>query len=791
MAEKQPTPALSRAADVALLGLPAAVLLAAALVSRGATRIYTWPWALWVQLALLAMWLWTAQRFACGRRGLRAGWWIALPLLTALAVSVLTSAHPHEALEASLVLATPLLILPHTAELWLNASAERRLVFLRVLTVALSGLSILSLTSWFAEAPADGVFSWFFSARNPHTLGHWNYTGGLALLTLPFTVLLAVRDRGLARLAWAAALLLSLVQFLSAGSRGAVLALVAALAVSGATLITRRRFSGRAVLAGLLMLLMIGAGAIATNPRLRQGIRDPGSLFAIGGSEQQRLGFILTGIEIARAHPWTGIGPGTTPYHYPEHRVDRAGALENSFQLHCGPLQWIVDTGLLGLGALMTAGAIALTLLWRSRRHLEPDAIAALAVIAGYGTLWLTDYQLDVPLIPVVLAAALAILLSAHRPSASDISHPHASSHAVGAIALVLLVLAMGTALVPAWRARASFAAAWKAGDADQPALFVKHLRSATEFAPWHPYYWNHLGRALAGAAEQMPPESATALRAEARSSWQASLRASPSQDYPWLNLGWLALAAGDASEALRCLERAAAIYPRRTGLWYATGLAHINRSDLTAAARAMAREIAQSPEFITAPFWADQAQLGLRTEVLMNLGTPSDRTDSTLVDSRSTALEAFARWWWLGEVDPESHAQSTDPAGVFLSSFREINNRSVDTSRTALPTPLAELREVWQTGGIPDPRGPGMDSDHTWLTLVRNDPASGFTRLIRSFPGSAARTITRNADGVLYRQLDGDRLSDLTRLPCSPLTPRLAPVLPYRRTPDESAEVD
>ncbi len=754
-----------------LLGFWLSVTIAVTLVSRGATRIYAWPWAFYLQAGLLAPWFWCAWSMARGRTGLRSAWWVSLPLLTALALSVVASAHWRAALEAGLVLATPLLMLPFLAEAWLGGSPRMRLIAVRVVGAILTVLAAWSLLTWFSEAPDTGVLHWFFTARNPHPLGHWNYNGGLALLMLPVSVLLVSRSRRPERLLWGVSTGLGFVLFLSAGSRGAVLGLIAAVIIGTAALACRRAWSGRALALGVPVLLVIAAAAILTNPRLRQIALDPASAFAIGESEQQRLGFMHTGARIAAAHPWTGVGPGVTPYHYPEYRVDIPGSLENSFQLHCGPLQWCVDTGFIGLALLAIAGGFMKWRLWKARRTPSAEAIAALILLGGYGVLWLTDYQLDVPLIAVVLALATAVLMAEASAETGDAGTRGSRPNVLGTAACVLAVLASVAVLAPAWRARAAFAAAWRANDSAQPDVFIKQLRAATELAPWHPLYHNHLGRALAGAALRLPPESARALRAEARRAWQDSLEVLPFQDYPWLNLGWLALHEGEPTQALHSFERAASIYPRRTGLWF--GIALAAASNGVPDAVALAREVRLNPGFITSPIWRGDVFGQISHEVLARL-----EAETAHADDRGIA--AFARWWWMGDVRFGSESANTEvPTLTFLSAFPVLNDRNTSSAELAVPEAVVALREAWMSPTGVDSSEP--EPLRSWAIHVQKNPDEPFTRLLRSYPVQLVRQTQRRADALLFRQADGDSLTDLTELPWTPIADLLAPVLPRR----------
>jgi len=758
-----------------LLGLPALVILAATFVSSGATRIYTWPWAFYVQAALLAPWLWCAWNITRSRAGLREAWWIAAPLLSALTLSIATSAHWHDALEASLPLVTPLVLLPLLAQAWRDASAGHRLIAWRVAGAIFAALAAWSLVLWLPRAPESGAVRWFFAARNPHPLGHWNYTGGLALLGLPILVLLAWRERGGLRALWTLAAVAAGIQLLSAGSRGAALGLLAATVALAAFLIAQRRPSTRTLVLGAAALLALGAVTVATNPRLRAGLADPASVFTVGESEQQRLGFLLTGLAIAKAHPWTGIGPGTTPYHYPEHRVDLPGSLENSFQLHCGPLQWWVDTGVVGLAALIVAAGALKLRVWRMRRALGADAAASLVVLVGYGVMWLTDYQLDAPLFPIVLALAASVLVA---ETASAPGPASALSARLGTL-LALPALACALLLTGSWQARAAFADAWSAKDAGDFNGFIKDLRRAASSTPWFPYHQNHLARALAGIAAHLPPETSQALRAEARVSWEHSLAVAPAQDHPWINLGWLALADDRTAEAADLFAKSATIQPRRSGLWFGTAIARLNLEQADAAAHALAREVRLDPRFVTSPLWNDSVFSSLRSAVLARLSEGWAASDGDRGAAAAPDIADFARWWWFGEVTTPETRSPLGPSWPLRPWLARIDDPNTVSDPAALPAAFCALREHWRTGASHAQSTLPPELISSWAGHVQTHPGSTFSDLLRTWPVSATRQVQRGADGILFRQTDGDPLSDLTALPDHPIASILAPILP------------
>ena len=761
------------------LGIPAAIHLAATFVSNGATRIYSWPWAFYVQAALLAAWLWCAWSCLRGRGGLRSGWWIILPLLLPLALSIITSVHPHAALEAGLVLATGLIVVPFAADAWARAQPTRRLAACRTLGLALGALSVASLVAWAGSRESFGEFlRTSLQSRNLHTLGHWNYTGGLALLTLPVTALLTWRESGLWRLLWSLLSTAAAIQLVSSGSRGAILGAVAAAGVTAILLRARHAASRRQIMVGAFAVAVVCATAAVSIPRFRQALRDPASLLSVGESEQQRLGFLLTGLRLAQAHPWTGIGPGTTPYHYPEHRVDRPGSLENSFQLHCGPLQWWVDTGFLGLAALVFSAGFLKARTWRARRTLSEEAVAAIALLGGYGVMWLTDYQLDAPIFPLVLALATAVFLGETTPT-SDQRGP--VRRALPAFSIALVPVAGLILLISSWKARAAFSAAWTAKDENRPNEFVQNLRAAAEDAPWNPLYANHLARALAGISRNLPPETAAALRADARAAWLRSSVAAPAQDHPWLNLGWLSLGEGEPQRALDEFQKAAAAYPRRTGLWLGTALAQLARGRPEEAARALAREIRLQPVFITSPAWQHEPLSELRPQVEAMLASGWSSTSTDPGASPAPPITAFATWWWGGDVPDIQTSQANDtPTLVFLRALDQLDDRDIASEDTRLDPGLKVMREAWRTRSpIPETAPVPHDLATQWLAHVQANPSVAFTTLLRTHPGAILRRTTRSADGILFRQTDGDALRDLTEYPIAVVCTVMSDTIP------------
>ena len=405
--------AMTRPADSAsrlALGLGvagAAALAAITLADPGATRMHAWPWSLAYALALLAPAAALVLRAYAPTHPLRTPSqpWFHLVLAGGAAVLVSAFASPYRG--PGLLGAAPLLsalaLFLVTFD-WLHADPAQGEARRRRLRLALGGFLVLvalaSLGRWLGDLPRLAPAE-IFAARNPHPLGHSNYTAGLALLMLPTFAALARSANGRARLGWAAAAVLALGLLFTSGSRGGLGGL--AVLLLGALLASRlgvRRTLGFAALAAAACLLL----ALA-HPRTRALLHGADAA-ALSASTVQRTAMARAGFALGAARPLLGWGPGATPLAYPKFRAGLDGGVEDALQLHSLPVQLWAELGLAGLAGL--AGLLVFI-----ARHARRDPTAAVT-LAGYLAFALTDYQLDVP----VFAFSLAILAALLAPPA-------------------------------------------------------------------------------------------------------------------------------------------------------------------------------------------------------------------------------------------------------------------------------------------------------------------------------------------------------------------------------------
>jgi len=526
-----------------------AALAALTLVDLGATRMFATPWIFALAGLVMIPPALTMLRLVNPTRPLRlpAAGWLLLATATIIVpvVSALFSPHRGPALlnAAGPVAATCLFLLFHD---WLQEEpARNRLSLAQWLAVAAATSAFVSTAYWLGDltsmTSAQLLSSDIFTMRNPHPLGHSNYTAGLMLLGLPWLVQIAWRARGSLRTAAGVATALTLLNLFTSGSRGGLFGL-AALGIFGvaAAGLDWKRFALFA--SGLVALAFLLAVA---NPRTRSllGPADPHS--APNLSTVQRSAMFQCGVMMGEDRPLFGWGPGTTPLVYPRYRHALDGGADNVLQLHSTPVQLWAETGAVGLLTALLFGGLAA---WNWRR-----APTAAVTLAGYGVFALSDAQLDVPVFAAGLAALAAMLAT---PTAT----PAEPSRRLNVILLLFVVGGLIVGL----------------GTRDRTPL----LNAA----------------ALTLAKDPAQHDRAVALL-------NRSLALNPDQEIAHFNLGWLLLVPDPAAAEQHFLA-AAHLVPDKGGVYFGLGLARLNQGNRAADARAFALECINDPRFLASPWW-------------------------------------------------------------------------------------------------------------------------------------------------------------------------------------------
>lgn len=547
-----PSPPLDRfsrlAGRVALFSLALCSVL-----DRSTTRMAAVPWVFFywlsalIPLALLAHQTWSHPT-RC--RGLARGWltWVGLSV-AALLIGALASPYRAYCLPW---LMTPLaglatFLLLHD---WLRSDPTHRARLLRSGALGAGLLLGASVLYWMIDIGGlsrSELFSRvFFDLRNPHPLGHSNYTAGLALLALSWFLMLRRECPDWARRATAAGLGLALLVLFTSGSRGGVLGLGAL----GLGWLVAARWPLRVKLKWASLALLATLALAFTHPRLR-AIFEPRDANAPPNiSNVQRLAMAEAGIHMGLERPLTGWGLHTTPLVYPRFRAQVEGGAENVLQLHNLPLELWAGLGAPGLLALL--GFVGLVF-----RHAARAPLAASGLFA-YGVFALTDYQLDVPIITLALAALTALVVSA----APELPARPAARRALasGFLLAAALVATLGR-------------------QDPTPALNTTALTLARD----------------------------PARHEEAIAQLRTSLALNPDQEIAHFNLGWLLLVRDPAAAETHFL-RALRLVPDKGGAYFGLGLARLNQGRAEAADHAFALECLNDPRFLASPWWREPA---------------------------------------------------------------------------------------------------------------------------------------------------------------------------------------
>jgi O-antigen ligase/tetratricopeptide (TPR) repeat protein len=306
----------------------------------------------------------------------------------------------------------------------------------------------------------------------------------LLLSRLPGTGWLPLRTR-IARIAWLAVIIVAgLVTVTLSLTRGGMVSIVVSGAFTVIVLLISRNLRRMAGVLLLLGVLAIGLLYYSGFERLSARMAEPGAI----GVRLQMLHDIR---DLVRTFPLLGTGLGSFEWIYPMY--DRTLSPSTATHLENEYLQAVIETGAIGLLAVMTFVAIIIARYVRALR--QSDArIAVAAAGLGYGLLAvmvhsLTDFGQHLPAIACLSAATCGLLMNlgaSERDRAIPVARP------VRVMALIAVTGICAFMIVDAhvaWHGeqhwRAAQPLAWDLGDQDwkAPDAELQNLFKLTDLA--------------------------------------------------------------------------------------------------------------------------------------------------------------------------------------------------------------------------------------------------------------------------------------------------------------------
>jgi hypothetical protein len=315
-----------------------------------------------------------------------------------------------------------------------------------------------------AEGRAFGPFA------TPAALGI--FLGMTAAVTLGF----AATARGRRRWSLAALAVVQLVGLAFTGSATAVAALLGA----GALLAVRVPRSARsrgALLAGGTILLLVLAGIVAWRSA---EILDPSHE---GNPFRLRAGNFRIAVDMARDHPWIGVGPGGYGESYGRYRLHEDNESRHAHDL---PLEAVAELGVpLGLVATVLFYWLFLAPLLRARRESDALRLGTSVALAAFALHNLADFTAFFP----SLLWFAALLRGVSRDPSSDTAdgvEPTTAGWTVPAVAAVVVTILAGVVAARGGLGRDALVEARDAQAGGDRARAVRLSARATELAPWN-----------------------------------------------------------------------------------------------------------------------------------------------------------------------------------------------------------------------------------------------------------------------------------------------------------------
>jgi len=463
-------------------------------------------------------------------------------------VGLATSACRYNTLAASLQ-ATTLVAL-----VWLALSVASRPGALQGLVWALVAGAVLAALWGLREYLLTLHSGEFTSWRTFSTFDNPNLFAGYLAVGIACTLGLLRQQqakRG-AKVLAGLALLVMLPALFTTASRGGVLAALGAWLAFALVRASANRKLLVPLTAGVLGLILLGAGLFAVLPGPRQAVKK--SLEARSYSTAFRLYTWEGTLKMIAARPVLGFGAGTFAQVFPRYMV--AGYTRMA---HEDYLQFAAELGLPGAALWVAFLLLALVVAWRTTLASKGDnalkaGIFAALVAAGLHSLVDYDMHVMAGLTACVVLAALAVVPSGGQVTLEAARKPTY----LGMIAGFLLLVAAGGAYYLAL-AEQEYQLGINLMRAGEVASAEGHLQTAVERVAFNPEYQLALGEYAFGKGRSSGSSYLIQAGLEHlhKACWSAPLAAK----YPY-RLGRALAALGRTREALEALDRALELDP-------------------------------------------------------------------------------------------------------------------------------------------------------------------------------------------------------------------------------------
>ncbi len=440
---------------------------------------------------------------------------------------------------------------------WLAAVLGREAGFARLLRWSLVAGGVIAAVWGVREYVFTVVFSGDVNWRIFGPFNNPNSLAGYLVVLLPAaitTLWCGMRERQGSGLRWEAvggviALLMVGSALLLTGSKGGIAAAVLALVVYALYApqpgSVASRTARRMAAAGLVGILALGVVVPPLRARLVSAFSTQAHSAAF------RWYTWLGTVEMIRARPLLGFGPGTFEYAYP--RYARAGFTQMAHQSY---LQWAAEMGVLAALLMVCALAVVGWGLWRRLRRAEAAgrlvAAAALAGLCGFAAHNLVDYSWYVSATGATLWALLGLVLAKQTPPAGGRMRKAGTALAV-TVALAAVMLA-GVGL----RAQGIAADAGRLVKRGLYATAIRRYEQAVRCDPLDADLWVQLARIQQAVGES---GNQSQLVAAVNSRLQAA-KLRPTQPDNYYRLGQLYQRMGNLTSAIEATRQAIACQP-------------------------------------------------------------------------------------------------------------------------------------------------------------------------------------------------------------------------------------